>query len=72
MRDPVVEQACQLSSGMMATITGQARYTVIDNIRAAFVTFCQEQAGEFACWQDAWQSFVYHHPASLTNEEGAA
>lgn len=64
-RHPVVRDACQLSSGTLATLTGQTRYTVLDNIHAAFIAFCQEQAGEFTCWQDAWQSFVYHHPEQL-------
>lgn len=58
-RDPIVEAAGQLSSGTLATITGETRYTVVENIRAAFLAFCQEQAGEFGCWQDAWTSFVY-------------
>lgn len=60
--DRVVRDALGLSSGTLATLTGQTRYTVLENIQAAFVAFCQEQAGEFSCWQAAWQAFVYHHP----------
>jgi len=53
--ETLIEQARRLSSGTIATLTGENRYVHIDRIRADFVTFCEGRSDEK--WQDAWAEF---------------
>lgn len=55
--ETLIEQARRLSSGTVATLTGEKRYTDIDRIRADFVTFCAGRKDEK--WQDAWAEFKF-------------
>jgi hypothetical protein len=52
--EPLVVQARQLSSGTIATLTGECRYVRIDVIRQQFVEFCESMAHPCDKWQHAW------------------
>jgi hypothetical protein len=63
MNDAKVLADCrQLSSGTIATLTGEPLYYQIDIIQQKFVEFVTaEQAktpGCFETWQDAWKLFA--------------
>ena len=62
--ETVHEQARTLSSGTIASITGQTRYDVIDRIQADFITFCERFGDRYAVWQEAWS--VYHQTGRMS------
>lgn len=54
-----------LSSGTMATLTGESLYVRLDSIQAEFVQYVLkafEQGAEFDTWVDAWNAFKGKHP----------
>lgn len=54
-----------LSSGTMATLTGESLYLRLDAIQAEFVKDVLkafEQGAEFDSWVDAWDEFKWKHP----------
>lgn len=54
-----------LSSGTMATLTGESLYLRLDAIQAEFVKDVLkafEQGAEFDTWVDAWNEFKGKHP----------
>lgn len=65
MLEPVATQARQLSSGTIATMTGETKYVVIDEIRALFVEFCETLPSGYDTWYKAWASFEFRLPYLL-------
>lgn len=65
MLEPVAVQARQLSSGTIATMTGETKYTVIDEIRALFVEFCETLPSGYDTWYQAWARFEFRLPYLL-------
>lgn len=65
MLEPVAVQARQLSSGTIATLTGEKLYTIIDEIRQLFVEFCETLPYPCDKWQDAWARFEFRLPFLL-------
>lgn len=57
MLEPLVRQASQLSSGTVATLTGERFYVRIDAIRVRFVEFCENMPNRCDTWQEAWGQF---------------
>src|SRR5262245_42649965 len=57
MARSLVLSAATLSSGTLATITGQTQYRVLETIQADFVQFCMRQEPQLR-WQDAWQVYA--------------
>lgn len=57
MLEPLVVQARQLSSGTIATLTGERFYVRIDVIRQQFVEFCESMEHPCDKWQHAWIRF---------------
>lgn len=55
--DTLISQARSLSSGTLATLTGQRSYARMDMIQAQFVAWCEQQADQAARWQDVWHIF---------------
>jgi hypothetical protein len=58
--EPAHVQARRLSSGTLAGLIGNNRYTVIDRIQAEFTAFAERAAEDgkpFPSWQVAWVSF---------------
>lgn len=56
----VLQDIAQLSSGTMATLTGQRLYEVIDRIRSEFFQWASARilAGHtFETWVDAWNEY---------------
>jgi len=53
----LVRDAMALSSGTIASLIGDPRYAVIDQVQERFVAFCQENVGRYTIWQEAWQAF---------------
>ena len=53
--ETLVEQARRLSSGTIASLTGQTKYVEIDKIRADFTAWCEGQP--YQKWQDAWEHY---------------
>lgn len=65
MLEPVTVQARQLSSGTIASLTGETKYAVIDEIRVLFVEFCESLSYPCDKWQDAWARFEFRLPYLL-------
>lgn len=57
MRNTILEDARQLSSGTIAGLIGSTRYEDIDREQTAFVAFVANRSGRFETWQDAWEAF---------------
>jgi len=53
----LTEQARRLSSGTIASLTGETRYEDIELIQDRFVHFCGTLADPPLKWQDAWKMF---------------
>ena len=55
----LAQEAATLSSGTIATLTGERDYTILDTIQAEFVKFCEKMEGiPFESWQHAWKAFA--------------
>jgi len=55
----IIKDCRQLSSGTMATLTGNTKYAEIDIIRADLVDFASAVGPKrnWESWQDAWEEF---------------
>ena len=62
--ETVAEQARTLSSGTIASITGQTKYDVIDKVQADFTSFCERFGDRYTVWQEAWS--VYHQTGRMS------
>jgi len=69
MTDKVTTDARQLSSGTIAGLIDNSKYTVIDKARADFVEFCEENSGKFEDWVQAWTEYkrIVLKGKSMTN-----
>jgi hypothetical protein len=65
MLEPVAVQARRLSSGTIASLTGETKYVVIDEIRDLFTEFCESLPYPCDKWQDAWERFEFRLPYLL-------
>lgn len=54
----VTKDALGISSGTIASLIGDTRYSEIDKVQSAFVLFCNSHAGEFESWIKAWHAFA--------------
>jgi hypothetical protein len=52
----LIQDARSLSSGFLAGLIGDTRYTVIDAVQFDFVEFCQENL-HYLTWVAAWNDF---------------
>ncbi len=61
------EDVRQLSSGTIASLTGETNYAKQDVIRAEFQSFThdaiQQQPNHFESWVDIWEAFKATKPA---------
>lgn len=61
-KEGVARDALNLSSGTIATLTGETEYAVIEKIQASFYRWCMgahsEYPGGFDTWQEAWEAFA--------------
>jgi hypothetical protein len=55
-QDTLAYQARTLSYSSMVTLSGYKEYALIDELRTAFVAYC-EQHSHYRCWQEAWKAF---------------
>jgi hypothetical protein len=53
----LVNEARTLSSGTLATLTGERRYAALEVIQQEFVEFCEENANRYEHWQAAWKDY---------------
>lgn len=59
-KENVARDAAALSSGTIASLTGERTYSAIEKIQAAFHLWCVERHAEcdgFDTWQEAWAVF---------------
>lgn len=61
-KESVAKDAIGLSSGTIATLTGETQYAAIEQIQASFYRWCMGQHSEypngFDTWQEAWEAFA--------------
>lgn len=53
----VIRDAAQLSSGTLATLTGETGYAQLDKIQQIFVEFVTKSQKTYTTWQEAWREF---------------
>jgi len=53
----VLLDALTISSGTMATLTGESRYRRLEDIQATFANFVVRSKEPFANWMFAWEKF---------------
>lgn len=57
-RETVTSQARALSSGTLSTLCGSTLYSVVDQIRADFIDYCDETSAHYKTWQAAWNDYA--------------
>ena len=61
-KENVAKDAIGLSSGTIATLTGENQYVVVEQIQASFYGWCMgthsEYPNGFDTWQEAWAAFA--------------
>lgn len=55
--ESLTQQARSLSSGTLATLTGENTYSQIETIQNDFTEFCEENSRYYGTWQEAWPKF---------------
>lgn len=63
-KETVLEQARTLSSGTIASISGQTQYAVIDRVQQNFMAFCIQFGSRYTTWQEAWS--VYYQTGRMS------
>ena len=53
----LAQSVYSLSSGTMATLTGQNGLARLDDIQNRFALWCAGKTGEYATWQEAWSAY---------------
>lgn len=53
----LVRDARALSSGTLSYLVDDTRYTVVDQVQADFVEFCEENQ-HYPDWKQAWADFI--------------
>ena len=57
-RETLVQQARGLASGTLAGLCGSNLYSVVDQVQADFVEFCEENSNQYRTWQSAWTEYA--------------
>lgn len=53
----VTQDARALSSGTIAGLIHECKYSIVDKVQAVFINFCEKHEGEFETWVQAWHEF---------------